>query len=65
MRGLLLVLTFGLALMFSGLKAWADNDDEYCRRPHVNADAMSLFGLAAASVVGTCAYLARRSKYLR
>jgi LPXTG-motif cell wall-anchored protein len=60
MKKTMFAAVFTAVLAFLTATAWADG------RPHehdgVNAEAMSLVGLAAASIVGTGVYLVRRRK---
>ncbi|HET7872210.1 MAG TPA: hypothetical protein VFL42_06840 [Terriglobales bacterium] len=65
MKKTMLTLVFAFAFVFTATTAWADRGHENDDKPRVNAEAMSLLGLAAASIVGTGVYLVRRQKYRR
>jgi len=60
MKKLVLAAVFAITFACSTATAWADRGHEH---DGVNAEAMSLLGLAAASIVGTSVYLVRRHKH--
>jgi uncharacterized membrane protein YoaK (UPF0700 family) len=60
MKKLALAAVFAVACAFSTATAWADRGHEH---DGVNAETMSMLGLAAASIIGTGVYLVRRQKH--
>ena len=63
MKKLVLAAVFAVAFALSTAAAWADRGHENDGRSSVNAETMSMLGLAAASIIGTGVYLVRRSKH--
>lgn len=64
MKKTIFAAVFTAVLAFSTATAWAEGrGHENDGKSRVNAEAMSLLGLAAASIVGTSVYMVRRSKH--